>query len=741
MCLIEFEKENNTFHLKNKNISYIIGVSADGHLEHIYFGEKINSYHNIRRYPKRNIPFSPNPSGDVDRSFSLDVSLLEYPGYGDGDFRSPAHIVFGPEGTQVNDLKYKSHSINVGKPHLKNLPSTFVNNTNDAATLTIILEDEITKLTVELYYTIFKKYNAIARSTKMINNGMTNMQVRKISSLSIDFPKNNFEVLSLFGTWGNERQILREKIESGIKVFDSKKGASSHQHNPFVALVKQDTNEFNGEIIGEIIGACLVYSGNHETLIEKDQLEQTRLTMGINSFNFSWPLGSKEELQSPEVLLVYSKHGINDMSNTYHTLFNNCLIRGVPGLKERPVLINNWEATYFDFDDDKLIKIIDDAEKIGVEMFVLDDGWFGKRNDDTSSLGDWFEYTGKLSNGIATLSNEVHKRNMKFGMWFEPEMISPKSKLYQKHPDWAFQIPKRSPALARSQYVLDFSKLEVRENIYNQMKKIIEKYKVDYIKWDMNRYLTDVYSTESSSEGQGSILHKYILGLYNFLEKLKQEYPFLLLEGCAGGGGRFDAGWLYYMPQIWTSDNTDGNSRIKIQYGTSLVYPVSTISSHISAVPNHQTQRVTSLSLRTNVAMSGIFGLELDLKMLNSKEKQDLEKDINFYKCHRDLFQYGQFIRLKNPFEGNEAAWMFLSKDRKEAVAFFFRELTSSINPLSILKFPGLLQDGEYKINNSRIYNGDELSNIGIYVGDSLVGDFASERFHIQFLQMNNKYD
>ncbi|MFZ1604107.1 MAG: alpha-galactosidase, partial [Enterococcus aquimarinus] len=564
----------------------------------------------------------------------------------------------------------------------------------------------------------------VIRSTTLINDSAETVEINQLASQSLDFPNRSFELIHLNGAWGRERQLTREKIEIGTKVLDSKRGSSSHHQNPFVTLVEPTTTEFQGEAYG----FCLVYSGNHQTVIEKDNYSQTRVVMGMNPFNFAWQLPAGESFHSPEVVNVYSNQGLNQMSKTYHDLFNHHLIRGEHQLKERPVLINNWEATYFDFDDAKIHGIVDEAQALGIEMFVLDDGWFGERKDDHRSLGDWYEFEGKLEQGLEGIAQYVHDKGMKFGLWFEPEMISKDSDLHRAHPDWVLSVPGRPRSLSRQQHVLDFSRADVRDHIYQQMTAILDRVPIDYIKWDMNRNMTEVYSLLLDPEMQGEVSHRYILGLYEFMEKLTQAYPHILFESCSGGGGRYDAGMLYYMPQTWTSDNTDPIARLKIQYSTSLVYPISTMGAHVSAIPNHQTGRETSLDIRGNVAMSGVLGYELDLTTLSEEEKVLIVKQVDFYKEHRQLLQFGDFVRLKSPYEENEVAWMFVSKDKKEAIVFYFRVLVEASAPYVTLKLAHLDETLEYQIAN-HVISGDALMNIGMYIDPKLHGDYATQAF------------
>lgn len=731
MTMIQFDKKTQTFHLINETISYILGIEEGNTLAHLYFGKKITRYHGNFRYPRLDRSFSPNLPNASDRLFSLDTVLQEYSGFGAGDFRIPAHQLRQSDGTIVTNFQVKTHKIVAGKPRLEGLPATYTQAVEEAQTLIVVVEDRFRGLEIELSYTIFANYPVIARNARLINHGKEKVIIEKLASIAVDFPAEAFELIHLNGTWAKERMITREPLQTGIKVLDSKRGSSSHQQNPFVALAKPHTTEETGEVYG----FCLVYSGSHETMIEKDPYDQLRLTMGINSFDFRWVLNPTEQFQTPEVVMSYSDKGLNELSHSYHELFNQQLVRGSFQKKERPVLINNWEATYFDFNEEKLLAIVDEAKEIGIELFVLDDGWFGKRESDNTSLGDWYENTGKVKMGLKNLSKEVHARGLQFGIWFEPEMISEDSELYRAHPDWALQIPGRGKSLGRSQYVLDFSREEVRAHIYQQMKAFFDEVPVDYVKWDMNRNMTEVYSEKLTAEEQGSTAHRYMLGLYEFMEKLTAEYPAILFESCSGGGGRFDAGMLYYMPQTWTSDNTDAIARLKIQYGTSLVYPVSSMGSHVSAIPNHQTSRNTSLEIRGNVAMSGVFGYELDLSTLSEKEKLQMKQQVAFYKKHRSLIQYGTFTRLLSPFEGNETAWMFISKDKKEALVFYYRVLVEASRPLECLKLQGLDETKIYSMNADAMFGGDELMNIGFYIDPSLSGDYATQMFHLKEIE------
>lgn len=722
--MITFNKEQQVFHLCNNQISYLIEVEEHGYLAHLYFGKKINHYSGHYQYVRDMRSFGPYPEAADHDTFSLDTVMLEYPGYGFGDFREPAYNFKLKDGSRITDFRYDSFEIVQGKCAIEGLPHLYTNQATEAETLIITLKDDVAQLRLKLNYTIYQDYATVIRSTTLINDSAETVEINQLASQALDFPNRSFELIHLNGAWGRERQLTREKIEIGTKVLDSKRGSSSHHQNPFVTLVEPTTTEFQGEAYG----FCLVYSGNHQTVIEKDNYSQTRVVMGMNPFNFAWQLPAGESFHSPEVVNVYSNQGLNQMSKTYHDLFNHHLIRGEHQLKERPVLINNWEATYFDFDDAKIHGIVDEAQALGIEMFVLDDGWFGERKDDHRSLGDWYEFEGKLEQGLEGIAQYVHDKGMKFGLWFEPEMISKDSDLHRAHPDWVLSVPGRPRSLSRQQHVLDFSRADVRDHIYQQMTAILDRVPIDYIKWDMNRNMTEVYSLLLDPEMQGEVSHRYILGLYEFMEKLTQAYPHILFESCSGGGGRYDAGMLYYMPQTWTSDNTDPIARLKIQYSTSLVYPISTMGAHVSAIPNHQTGRETSLDIRGNVAMSGVLGYELDLTTLSEEEKVLIVKQVDFYKEHRQLLQFGDFVRLKSPYEENEVAWMFVSKDKKEAIVFYFRVLVEASAPYVTLKLAHLDETLEYQIAN-HVISGDALMNIGMYIDPKLHGDYATQAF------------
>lgn len=722
--MILFDKQLNVFHLSNDQISYLLQIEEGGNVAHLYFGKKIAHYSGGYRYPRLDRSFSPNPPDSSDRLFSLDTLMLEFPGNGFGDFREAAYTIRQSDGSRVSHFVFSDYQIQQGKPALAGLPQT--HGVDDGIeTLILSLKDDVAGLELQLFYTIFEEAAVIVRSSKIINHGNQPVTIEQLASQALDFPNRPFDLIHLPGAWAKERQVTREPIHRGIKRLDSKRGSSSHQQNPFAVLLEPNATEF----AGECFGFSLLYSGNHETIIEKDPYHQTRVIMGINSHQFAWQLPPTESFQAPEAVIAYSEAGLNQLSATYHDFYDEHLIRGKYKKQERPILINNWEATYFDFNEEKLDALVDEAKELGIELFVLDDGWFGQREDDQTSLGDWFENEGKLASGLAGFAQKVHDKGLQFGLWLEPEMVSGDSELNRQHPDWLLQVPNRKPALSRSQYVLDFSRQDVRDHLYQQLSQLFDTVAIDYIKWDMNRSLSDVYSLLLDPAQQGEVAHRYLLGLYEFLEKLTTAYPTILFEGCSGGGGRFDAGFLYYMPQIWTSDNTDAIARLKIQYGTSLVYPPSTMGAHVSAIPNHQTQRATDLAIRGNAAMSGLLGYELDLTHLTAEEKAQIKEQITFYKKHRRLLQLGRFVRLLSPYEGNDAAWLYVSPDKKEAIVFYFRVLAEASAPLVTLKLAGLDPDLTYQ-SGGESFGGDELMQLGLYIDPHLAGDYATQRFH-----------
>jgi alpha-galactosidase len=723
---IHFDPITRIFHLQSKDVSYAIKIMKEGYLTHLYWGKKLNGVLSDRLLGSTGRPsFSPTPDAE-DEKFSLDTLPQEYPAYGASDFRSPAYQVQLANGSTVSEFLYVSHEVKSGKPTLEGLPAVYTEKDGEAETLEIVVADAIAGLQLRLSYTVFRDHNAVSRSVKLINQSKNPVRVLRILSASIDFGQANYDLIHLYGAWSRERYISRSTIRPGMQSIESRRGSSSHQHNPFIALCSQDATEDHGEVYG----FSLVYSGSFLGLAEVDQFATTRVSIGINPFDFNWLLEPGESFQTPEAIMVYSHEGLGSMSRTYHKLYRSRLCRGKYRDQVRPILINNWEATYFDFDADKLEKIARSGSELGIELFVLDDGWFGKRNDDKRSLGDWFVNTDKLSGGLSHIAERVKALGLSFGLWFEPEMISPDSDLYRAHPDWCLHVPNRRRTVARNQLILDFSRSDVQEAIYEQISSILASAPITYVKWDMNRNMTEIGSSLLPPERQRETGHRYILGLYKILERITNAFPDILFESCSGGGGRYDPGMLYYMPQTWTSDDTDAIERLKIQYGTSLVYPASSMGSHVSAVPNHQVERYTPFSTRGHVAMSGNFGYELDLSKMEEADKALAHQQVVEYKNIRMLVQQGDFYRLLSPFEGNETAWLFVSQDLTEAYAVYVRTLAIPNGPLNKLRLKGLDPNKQYQLlESNQIYGGDELMFAGIVI-PVLKGDFQSITFH-----------
>jgi alpha-galactosidase len=718
---VHYDPKERIFHLRGKDTSYVIQIIRDGYLAHLYWGKRLNHFYskNPIRFVKRG--FSPNPEPS-DQSFSLDTLPQEYPAYGNTDFRTPAYQIQLENGSTITDLRYKNHSIFKGKPKLSGLPSVYVEEEQEAETLEIILEDSLIHLQVKLTYTIFSEYNAITRSVHFQNQGEEKLKILRALSANVDFRDDQFDLLTLYGSHINERNIVRRPIVPGSQLIESRRGASSHQQNPFFALLRKNTDEEKGEVYG----FSLVYSGNFLAQVEVDQFHTARASIGINPFDFTWLLKQNESFQLPEVVMVYSDEGLGGMSRTYHELYRTRLCRGTYRDLIRPILINNWEATYMKFTAEKIIEIAKAAQEVGIELFVLDDGWFGKRDNAKSSLGDWVVNKQKLPKGLADLAKRIRKMGLEFGLWFEPEMVSVDSDLYRKHPDWCLHVPNRRRSEGRNQLVLDLSRTEVCDYIIAAVSNVLQSAPITYVKWDMNRHLTEIGSETLSAEQQRETAHRYILGLYRIMDEITSRFPDILFESCSGGGGRFDPGMLYYMPQVWTSDNTDAVSRLKIQYGTSIVYPLVTMGAHVSAVPNHQVKRVTSLDMRGNVAMSGNFGYELDLTKLTKKEKEEIKSQITFYKDIRHIVQFGKFYRLLNPFIGNQAAWLFISEDKTEVVVLYSQILSQPNPPLCSLRLKGLNPNFLYRdTKTGEVYGGDELMYAGIAI-PQLKSDFNS---------------
>lgn len=717
---IQYHKSTQTFHLYNEQVSYIFKVLRNNQLGQLYYGKRVNDREDFDHlFETRQRPMAPC-AFEGDLTFSLEHIKQEYPAYGSGDMRHPAIDILQENGSRIVNFAYQSHEIISGKPQLKDLPATYVENNDEATTLLITLFDEVIDTKIILSYTIYENLAVITRNAYIENCGNQKLILNQAMSMSLDLPDKDYEMIELTGAWSRERSIKNRKLEHGIQSIYSLRGCSSNNFNPFIALKRNDCTEYDGEVLG----FSFVYSGNFLAQVEVDTYNVSRVTMGIHPHTFSWSLNQGESFQTPEVVMVYSDHGLNQMSQTYHELYQKRLARGQYRDQVRPILVNNWEGTYFDFDEEKILNIAKTAQKLGIELFVLDDGWFGKRNNDNAGLGDWYPNLEKLPHGIAGLSKKIVDLGMQFGIWFEPEMVNKDSDLYRAHPEWTFETPNRQTSHGRNQYVLDFSNPEVVDYIYGLMAKVIEESHITYIKWDMNRCMSEVYSSVHNFQDQGKVMHKYILGVYHLYDMLTTNFPEILFESCASGGARFDPAMMYYAPQCWTSDDTDAIERLKIQYGTSMVYPISSMGAHVSATPNHQVFRNTPLKTRADVAYFGTFGYELDLNKLSQDEQEQIIEQVQFMKEYREVIQFGTFYRLKSPFEGNETIWMVVSKDQNTAIVGYYRPLQVVNEGYHRVKLMGLDPDKEYhvSIHDVTCY-GDELMNIGLITSDSSCGE------------------
>jgi alpha-galactosidase len=723
---IEYTPETAVFHLRTKRSSYVIGLDAGKHPTSLYWGRRLREWRGAPYSAGVERPFTPNPD-PARPTLSLDTLPREYPAFGNTDFRSPAFQVQQADGSTVTDLSYVSHRILRGKPALKGLPSTYVESDSEADTLELVLVDELIGLEVALSYSVFPELDAIARSASFRNRGSEPLRLLRALSASVDLPRSDFDMLQLSGDWARERGIVRRPLVPGTQSIESRRGASSHQQNPFIALLERGA----GEDSGEVFAMSLVYSGNFLAQAEVDRLGGTRLAIGINPFEFDWLLEPGEEFQAPEAVLVHSSEGLGGMSSRFHELYRSRLCRGKHRDGGRPILVNNWEATYFDFDAERIVALGDEAKALGIELLVLDDGWFGRRDDDRSSLGDWTEDRRKLPLGLGDLAERVNERGLRFGIWVEPEMVSPDSDLYRAHPDWCLHVPSRPRSEGRHQLVLDMGRPEVRRCVVDAISAVLRSAPISYVKWDMNRHMTEVGSAGLPPERQKETYHRYILGLYEAMDAITRAFPDVLFESCSGGGGRFDPGILAYMPQTWTSDNTDAASRLAIQYGTSLVYPPSAMGAHVSAVPNHQVGRSTPLAFRGDVAMSGNLGYELDLRALCPGDKAEVARQVAFYKEVRGLVQFGDFFRIQSPFEGEATAWIFVARDKGEAWAVYFRERAEANGPIPLFRLKGLDPNADYRVipagaaAPAGVFGGDELMDAGLAL-DLGIGDYRS---------------
>lgn len=736
---ISWDADARQLHLRNEHISYVLRVLENGALGHLYFGAALadgRSYAHLSRRPFHG--FS-NRVGDPVR--------LEVPTHGGGDYRVPALSVKHADGSAILDLVYASHRISAGKPPLPGLPATYVEADAEADSVVITLVDHASGLEVDATLSVFRDYPVVARSLRIRNGGTTPVRLTGIMSATLDLPDSDWQLLQLSGTWARERHVVERTLAPGRQSVESLRGASSLQHNPFLALRRAATTED----AGEAYGFSLAYSGNFLAEAEVDPYLTTRVRIGIHPDAFSWDLTPGAEFVTPEALLAWSGAGLGALSDGYHRLYRERMARGTWRDRPRPVLINNWEGTYFDFDEDRLVQIAGVARDLGIELFVLDDGWFGARDDDTSSLGDWTVDRRKLPNGLDGLATRIRALGLDFGLWIEPEMVNPRSKLFEAHPDWAIGVPGRPRNESRNQFVLDMARPEVVDHLDDAISAILASAPISYVKWDMNRNITEAYGGSLPAERQGEFFHRYILGVYDLYARLTARFPDILFESCSSGGGRFDPGMLAFAPQVWTSDDTDAMERLRIQWGTSMCYPLSSMGAHVAAVPNHQVARITPLSTRAAVAFFGVFGYELDAVALTSDERAQVRDQVAYYIARRELFQRGRFHRLRSPFEGsgNDTAWMTVAPDARRAVVGWYRVLSRPEPGPGSLRLRGLDPTARYRVTvwpaaqdtlvglNSVERGGDELMSVGLFLDDvsresAARGDFQARLFDLE---------
>lgn len=707
--------ENKIFTIHTKNTTYQFMADKYDNLLHLYYGRKTEGTMDYLLWQK-DCGFSGNPYyAGTDRTYSMDFLPQEFPCRGTGDFRSPCFDVRYEDTSWGTELHYKSYNITEGKYSLPGLPAVYTNNakTENAQTLEIVLEDDVRKVRVTLLYGVLPEYDVITRSAFVTNFGKETFYVTKLQSACLDFTSGDFDFIKFYGRHALERNFERSSIGHCASVAGSRRGTSSHQYSPFVIVADKDSNENSGTVYG----LNFAYSGGFKAEAEKDQYGQTRVQMGLTDEMLCYPVKADKSFYAPEVIMSCSVDGLNQLSHNFHNIINNNVVRGKYKNQVRPVLINSWEAAYFDFNADSIVNLASQASELGIEMVVMDDGWFGKRNDDNSGLGDWFVNEKKLGCSLKEMVDRVNKLGMKFGIWFEPEMINEDSDMYREHPDYALNFPGRKPVRSRNQLVLDFSRREVVDEIFNKMCNVLDSANIEYVKWDFNRSIADVFS--SNAENQGCVMYDFVLGLYSLLERLTSKYPHILFEGCSGGGGRFDAGMLYYTPQIWLSDNTDGIDRTYIQYGSSFGFPVSAMGAHVSICPNHQTGRTVPMHTRGVVAMAGTFGYELNLSKVSDEEKTEIKKQVQTFKRFAKLVQSGTYYRLNSPFEKPVVAWQIVSENKEEFIFSYVVKETHGYMPVVYVKLCGLENNALYKEEASgKIYPAAALMESGFPIND-----------------------
>lgn len=718
---ITFDEKRKIFKLDTLDSTYAIGI-REGYLIHLYYGKKIPD-DNLLDLPFRGYfaTISPKNVHVDDYKFSLDVQPMEYSCNGSGDYRLAALSIKDSMGRTTTDIRYLDHKIYDGKPKLKGLPATYCNDDSEAQTLEIITIDKFTGAKVTLYYTAFANYSVVTESVKVENTGKETFEIEKVASCCVNFPSMDYNMINLSGVWSRERRVITRHLAHGIQSVASKRGSSSHNHNPFVALV----DDKGGEDFGDAFGFNLVYSGNFSADIETDYLDCTRLVMGINPIDFTWVVEPGDEFQSPEVVMVYSDSGMGKMSRTFHDLYNNNLIRGEWKNKKRPLLINSWEGSGFDFDQETLVRYAKEAKKLGIELLVMDDGWFGHRDSDNSSLGDWFVNESKLKGGLTKLIERVNAEGVQFGIWYEPEMISEDSELYKAHPDWCVHVEGREQSPARQQYVIDMTRQDVRDCIFNQMYDVLSKNNIAYLKWDYNRAITEPASVMLDARHSKEFFHRFILGTYELMDRITSAFPHILFESCAGGGGRFDAGMLYYMPQTWASDNTDPIERLTIQFGTTMCYPASSMGAHVSACDR------TGIETKAAVAMAGTFGYELDPKEMSEEDKEKVKEQVKNYHRYYNVIHFGDLYRIIAPTDDEfKCAWEYVAKDKSEALLTVVIK-NRAPHDFLLIKMKGLDPEKMYRDEtDGEIYSGALLMNAGINLTD---GTLSAGRSFIRY--------
>lgn len=722
---IIYNEKNEAFLLHTKNTTYGIAVVDGRYLGHMYYGPSLDSADIRYLLREDENPGVPSANKRETGAF-LDCAPMEFPETGMGDYRESAFCIRSMSGHRASELAYEGYAIEDGKPELEGLPATW-GKKETCRTLKLFMRDSLLGIKVTLLYSVFEDSDAIARSVIVENEGDQPFYIEKVLSACLDMDDRGFEVVGLFGSWARERHIQRMPLGWGRQNIASFKGNSSHQEHPFMALVTPETTQSTGEVYA----MNFVYSGNFIAQTEKSQFDSVRMLMGIHPEGFTWKLEPGQRFTAPEVVMTYSAEGLGKMTRTFHDLYRNHLIRSPYLHEKRPILINNWEATYFDFDEKKLLEIAEEASELGIEMLVMDDGWFGKRSMDDSSLGDWYVNEEKLKGGLNALVENVKRTGMKFGIWIEPEMISPESELYREHPDWAIQIPGRDITQSRAQYVLDLSREEVVDGVYEMIAAVLRSADISYVKWDMNRQIATIGSRSLPDDRQGELAHRYILGVYRMQERLITDFPELLLENCASGGGRFDPGMLYYSPQIWCSDDTDAIERLAIQEGTAMLYPVSTIGAHVSVCPNHSVGRTTPFESRGDVALLGTFGYELDITKLSEEEKELVKVQVDKYHKYNDLIREGDYYRLASAAENRYYdSWLIVEKDRSRALLFYVQVMSRANTKSRFIRLAGLDPERRYEAEG-KVYTGNTLMQAGIRIPAEF-GDFKSRLIEIR---------